>query len=152
MCSKCQMNRIRYYCSQKPTKKYSSEQNWELTPRATKRIFLPNLSKPKPTIEKRPKAPTFVKSLKARTNEMGIQMLSRGLYEQVFKGYLGRGSLNAAFKNSLEQCRETLKKHGMISNDEQFMKEINFELPKMKGDNIEEHFRIIGKWKICKKL
>ncbi|XP_055615997.1 DNA polymerase subunit gamma-1, mitochondrial isoform X2 [Toxorhynchites rutilus septentrionalis] len=78
-----------------------------------------------------------------RLNEMNIQLLSRGLYEQIFKN----ASMNGKRLRSgeIEALRKELTRHGIPLSRPEILPDVNFRLPKLKGNNIEQHFFQIAK-------
>ncbi|CAO1413192.1 unnamed protein product [Diamesa serratosioi] len=76
--------------------------------------------------------------IRENENEMGIQMISNSLYQQIF----GIDSLKAKDidENTIQKYRLDLQKHGIKSLDNTKSIEVNLKLPKLKGKNIEEHF------------
>lgn len=42
------------------------------------------------------------------------------------------------------RCKETLKNHGIQTDYNSFLPDVNFQLPKLKGSDILEHFYKIG--------
>ncbi|XP_058445301.1 DNA polymerase subunit gamma-1, mitochondrial [Malaya genurostris] len=73
-----------------------------------------------------------------RLNEMNIQLLSRGLYEQVFRSTnRTKSQLN---ESQIDCLRKELARHGIPLSNPDILPEVMFQLPKLKGTNIEEHF------------
>ncbi|KAF7280277.1 hypothetical protein GWI33_006189 [Rhynchophorus ferrugineus] len=75
-----------------------------------------------------------------RKNELGIQMLSKAIYDQVFLDGPGPTCGNELLKN----IKKELSKHNMSSDDIDFLPDVDFKLPPLQGNNIEEHFLNIG--------
>ncbi|KJE88468.1 DNA polymerase gamma [Capsaspora owczarzaki ATCC 30864] len=73
----------------------------------------------------------------ARSNELNLQMLSRPLHETVF----GTQTPQVTW---LAEARAHLKQHGLADKVADVMPEIDWELPPLQGDTIEEHFRKVG--------
>ncbi|XP_060531031.1 DNA polymerase subunit gamma-1, mitochondrial [Cylas formicarius] len=112
-----------------------------LMPKSRKKIFAPNPNKRKLVIEKAlPNAPTFVKELGPRKNKLGIQMLSKFIYDQVFlEDYREKCS-----DQVLNESRQELLKHNMSCKNVEIQEDVNFKIPPLYGRNIEEHFYKIG--------
>lgn len=76
-----------------------------------------------------------------RINSFNIQLLSAPLYQHVFKNV-------HPFVNSeshIEDCREVLKKHGMLKEDSfNVAPDVDLKLPPLSGKNLIEHFNNIG--------
>ena len=70
-------------------------------------------------------------------NEIGIQMLSQPMHEQVFKNCESK-TVNT---ESMEFIKEHLDKHKLWGKEGQVLPDVNFTLPELKGNNIDEHFR-----------
>ena len=76
-----------------------------------------------------------------RTNEMKIQMLSKGLFQQLF------GKEETCKRSTREQilrAQEELEKHHLLSSEKAYVDDINFKLPALEGGNLQNHFHIIG--------
>uniref|UniRef100_A0A4W3I1Q2 DNA polymerase subunit gamma-1 n=1 Tax=Callorhinchus milii TaxID=7868 RepID=A0A4W3I1Q2_CALMI len=76
---------------------------------------------------------------RARVNPLNIQMLSQVLHEQIFGS-----SKPQATEEAVQQSIEHLKHHRLWDKDISVRPQVEFQLPKMYGDNIEEHFRILA--------
>lgn len=112
----------------------------EILPCSQKKVFLPNPNKPRFEIKKSRIIPSYEITYGHRTNKIGIQMLSKAIYEQVFIDKYK----NYSEKGVIEQCKKELEKYEMITKTEDFLKDVDFKIPPIKGKNIEEHFKIIG--------
>ncbi|XP_074037535.1 DNA polymerase gamma, catalytic subunit tam isoform X1 [Leptinotarsa decemlineata] len=114
---------------------------YDIHPGFQRKVFLPNPEKKNCEIPKRkPSAPCVEKSYSKRVNKLNIQMLSKAIYEQVFiEGYKETGN-----SGILEQCLKELEKHGIRGQDSEIQQDVDFKIPPLKGQNIEEHFEIIG--------
>lgn len=78
-----------------------------------------------------------------RVNPLGIQMLSKPIYEQVFhQSSHGRSKqLNSA----LEQSVQHLKAQNLWGKECSTMLDLDIKLPQLLGKNLDEHFRTIAK-------
>uniref|UniRef100_U3I9P8 DNA polymerase subunit gamma-1 n=1 Tax=Anas platyrhynchos platyrhynchos TaxID=8840 RepID=U3I9P8_ANAPP len=74
-----------------------------------------------------------------RVNPLNIQMLSRGLHEQIFRGARVRYS-EAAVRRSVEH----LQRHELWGKETSALPDVELRLPRMYGDNIDEHFRLLA--------
>ncbi|XP_055546373.1 DNA polymerase subunit gamma-1, mitochondrial [Wyeomyia smithii] len=72
-----------------------------------------------------------------RLNEMNIQLLSQRLYEQIFPNISSKANIN---ETQIDQLRQDLTRHGIPFANPAIIPEVSFQLPKLKGANIEEHF------------
>ncbi|CAH1983405.1 unnamed protein product [Acanthoscelides obtectus] len=115
--------------------------HFDIQPSTKRKIFLPNPDKPKPKKLKKPTPlPRVEKVFGPRRNKLDIQMLSKAIYDQVFiEGYR-----DTCKPDVLEQCAKELAKHGMQSNENTCMGDVDYKIPPIQGKNIEEHFRIIA--------
>lgn len=108
----------------------------ETYPRTVKKYFPANFIKRKPV-----KKPVILESeTEHRVNEVNMQMLSRNIFSQVFKSY----NSNVPADDLIECCLQDLATHGMKTNNAVDMPEIELKLPPLEGENLEEHFKIIG--------
>ncbi|XP_017598046.1 PREDICTED: DNA polymerase subunit gamma-1 [Corvus brachyrhynchos] len=74
-----------------------------------------------------------------RMNPLNIQMLSRTLHEQIFRG--------ARVRYSAEEVRrsvEHLQRHELWGKETSTLPDVDLRLPRMYGDNIDEHFRLLA--------
>ncbi|KAI9208094.1 DNA polymerase family A-domain-containing protein [Polychytrium aggregatum] len=74
-----------------------------------------------------------------RENQIGIQMLSKNLYEQLFPQ---RGP--GASPDQVNFSRKLLKDFDLLGKTQAPLGEVKLELPKLLGSNIEDHFTILG--------
>lgn len=107
-----------------------------------KKVYLPNPDRTKITnLKPPPKAPSYELKEGPRINEVGIQMLPKPLYEQVFRNTTKPTRPNSEF---IEQCKRTLEKHNMITKESDYVPDIDFKIPPLEGKNLQEHFKIIA--------
>lgn len=107
-----------------------------LFPTMKTKIFLPNPDKVY-TVKK----PATIRNIGPHYNQMGVQMLSKKIYDQVFlEGNITRSKPGVV----IEQCKNELLKHNMKTKKENVIKDVDFKIPPLLGKNIEEHFKIIG--------
>ncbi|XP_031443591.1 DNA polymerase subunit gamma-1 [Phasianus colchicus] len=71
-----------------------------------------------------------------RVNPLHVQMLSRNLHEQIFRGASVRHS-EAAVRRSIEH----LQRHGLWGRHGPSLPDVSLRLPRMYGADIDEHFR-----------
>ncbi|XP_040198347.1 DNA polymerase subunit gamma-1 [Rana temporaria] len=74
-----------------------------------------------------------------RMNPLNIQMLSKGLHEQIFRGKQEQYS-----KESIQKSIEHLQNHSLWDQKTSTLQDVELELPRMYGGNIDEHFRILA--------
>ncbi|XP_058283099.1 DNA polymerase subunit gamma-1 isoform X5 [Hylobates moloch] len=74
-----------------------------------------------------------------RHNPLHIQMLSRGLHEQIF-GQGGEMPGEAAVRRSVEH----LQKHGLWGQPTAPLPDVELRLPPLYGDNLDQHFRLLA--------
>ena len=76
----------------------------------------------------------------AKRNEVGVQLLTKGLHEQIFK--------NVTFpkpdKSYVRLAREHLEQHSLDPTQGSAIPETDFRLPPLQGRDIDEHFYQIG--------
>uniref|UniRef100_A0A2K5MI38 DNA polymerase gamma, catalytic subunit n=1 Tax=Cercocebus atys TaxID=9531 RepID=A0A2K5MI38_CERAT len=74
-----------------------------------------------------------------RHNPLHIQMLSKGLHEQIF-GQGGEIPGEAAVRRSVEH----LQKHGLWGQPAAPLPDVELRLPPLYGDNLDQHFRLLA--------
>ncbi|KAH0620033.1 hypothetical protein JD844_014545 [Phrynosoma platyrhinos] len=74
-----------------------------------------------------------------RINPLGIQMLSKGLHEQIFRGAQVQYS-----DEDTQKSVEHLQKHDLWGKETSTIPDVQLQLPHMYGSNIDEHFRILA--------
>ncbi|ETE65094.1 DNA polymerase subunit gamma-1, partial [Ophiophagus hannah] len=74
-----------------------------------------------------------------RMNPLGIQMLSKGLHEQIFRGAQVRYS-----EEDVQKSVEHLQKHDLWGKETSTVPDVALQLPRMYGANIDEHFRLLA--------
>ncbi|KZV63387.1 gamma DNA-directed DNA polymerase [Peniophora sp. CONT] len=78
--------------------------------------------------------------LRTKRNEVGVQLLSRRLHEQIFK--------NASFPppdaRYVRIAQDHLQMHGLDRTQGSVLPDIGFTLPALQGNNLDEHFHRIG--------
>lgn len=137
-----QFNCFKQFSSQtkKVTKQNSKKDN--VRGNQTKTLFYPNTNKKKLKIVKPPPvAPSVEVKIGPRTNALGIQMITKLLHDHIFKNSTKFECSSAL----LEQSRKSLEKHSMITKESDYIQDISFEMPSLKGENIEDHFYTIGR-------
>ncbi|XP_067357780.1 DNA polymerase subunit gamma-1 isoform X2 [Channa argus] len=78
-------------------------------------------------------------STETRLNPLNIQMLSRNLHEQIFRG------LNPEYRQEdVERSIGHLQKHKLWGKETSLLPNVNLKLPQMYGKNIDEHFRFLA--------
>ncbi|KAM8972300.1 DNA polymerase subunit gamma-1 [Pelodytes ibericus] len=74
-----------------------------------------------------------------RINPLNIQMLSKGLHEQIF-----RGKEAPYCEDNIQMSINHLKSHDLWDQDTYTVNDVELQLPVMYGNNIEEHFQILA--------
>lgn len=74
-----------------------------------------------------------------RMNPLGIQMLSKGLHEQIFRGAQVQYS-----NEDIQKSVEHLQKHDLWGKETSILPDVELKLPQMYGANLDEHFRILA--------
>lgn len=77
-----------------------------------------------------------------RFNEINIQMLSKSLHEQIFPS--DQGKFADLQEKEFEKIKKHLDDHGLWGKECTILNDVNFEIPKFKGKNINEHFENIA--------
>lgn len=110
----------------------------EFTPHSTVKIFRKSYAKKESVQEVK----VFAADPEYRENEVKIQTLSRNLYQQVF-GEPEAASQETSFK--LEKSLSDLRRHGIKLGNSPKLEDVTLKLPKLLGENVEEHFYHIAK-------
>ncbi|KAF7800115.1 hypothetical protein EIP86_011360 [Pleurotus ostreatoroseus] len=76
----------------------------------------------------------------ARRNQVGVQLLSRRLHEQIFKNV----SFPPPPQPYVRIARQHLEMHGLDPVQGSVLPDIGFTLPPLQGNNLDEHFHRIG--------
>ncbi|KAM6119206.1 LOW QUALITY PROTEIN: DNA polymerase subunit gamma-1 [Pterocles gutturalis] len=74
-----------------------------------------------------------------RMNPLNIQMLSRTLHEQIFRGAQVHYSAS-----EIQRSVEHLQRHDLWGKETSTLPDVDLQLPRMYGDNIDEHFRLLA--------
>ncbi|XP_028264401.1 LOW QUALITY PROTEIN: DNA polymerase subunit gamma-1 [Parambassis ranga] len=78
-------------------------------------------------------------STETRLNPLNIQMLSRNLHAQIFRG------LEPEYKEeAVARSIKHLQKHQLWGKESSLLPDVDLKLPQMYGKNIDEHFRILA--------
>lgn len=102
------------------------------------KLFYPNPTKRK-QVNPRIKVPSSLSQTGVRVNEMNIQMLSKKIYEQVFKEEIVNHNTNF-----INKCRRTLQEHGIVLKETDYLNDVDFVVPPLKGKDLIEHFQLIA--------
>ncbi|XP_033940658.1 DNA polymerase subunit gamma-1 isoform X1 [Pseudochaenichthys georgianus] len=78
-------------------------------------------------------------STENRMNPLNIQMLSKNLHDQIF-----RGQEPEYREEEVERSIRHLQKHQLWGKETSMLPEVELKLPQMYGNNIDEHFRILA--------
>ncbi|XP_067999513.1 DNA polymerase subunit gamma-1 [Melanerpes formicivorus] len=74
-----------------------------------------------------------------RMNPLNIQMLSKSLHEQIFRGT--QVHYSAA---EVQKSVKHLQQHDLWGKETSTLPDVELQLPRMYGDNIDEHFRLLA--------
>uniref|UniRef100_A0A672UCU1 DNA polymerase subunit gamma-1 n=1 Tax=Strigops habroptila TaxID=2489341 RepID=A0A672UCU1_STRHB len=74
-----------------------------------------------------------------RMNPLNIQMLSRTLHEQIFRGAQVHYSAT-----DIQRSVEHLQRHDLWGKETSTLPDVDLQLPRMYGNNIDEHFRLLA--------
>ncbi|CAB3241455.1 unnamed protein product [Arctia plantaginis] len=74
-----------------------------------------------------------------RVNEVNIQMISKNIYDQLFKKPTERIDCNI-----IKRCQDNLLKHGIDYKKCSHLPDVELKLPKLEGSDVVEHFYNIG--------
>ncbi|XP_028305588.1 DNA polymerase subunit gamma-1 [Gouania willdenowi] len=78
-------------------------------------------------------------STETRMNPLNIQMLSRNLHDQIFRG------LQPEYKEEdVERSIQHLQRHQLWGKETSLLPDVELKLPHMYGANIDEHFRVLA--------
>lgn len=78
-------------------------------------------------------------STESRMNPLNIQMLSRNLHKQIFRGLEPESR-----EEDVERSIRHLQKHQLWGKETSLLPDVELNLPRMYGKNIDEHFRILA--------
>ncbi|KAK7891743.1 hypothetical protein WMY93_023706 [Mugilogobius chulae] len=74
-----------------------------------------------------------------RMNPLNIQMLSKNLHAQIFRG------VEPEYKQEhVDRSIQHLQKHHLWDKDASLLPDVELKLPQMYGDNVDEHFGILA--------
>nr|XP_006815395.1 PREDICTED: DNA polymerase subunit gamma-1-like [Saccoglossus kowalevskii] len=79
-----------------------------------------------------------------RYNPIHIQMLSKSLHQQIFREKFGEVSNTESQEKKINKSIKHLKRHGLWGKQSTLLPEVDFQLPELYGDNIEDHFRVLA--------
>lgn len=74
-----------------------------------------------------------------RLNPLHIQMLSRNLQEQIF-----RGQMQEYTDEDVERSIRHLQQHKLWGKEADLLPDVELKLPQMYGKDIDEHFRLLA--------
>ena len=73
-----------------------------------------------------------------RYNAIGIQMLSQNIHKQIF------GECEYTSNSQIKDIKTHLKQHSLLGKTSSDVEDVDFKLPRLFGNNIEEHFQHIA--------
>ncbi|KAJ3330346.1 hypothetical protein HDU76_005892 [Blyttiomyces sp. JEL0837] len=77
-----------------------------------------------------------------RSNEVGIQMLSKNIYTQLFPKLQPEMLPHQA---QIQYARDLLTTFNLLGKQQSPLPEVTLPLPKLLGDNLDDHFQILGR-------
>lgn len=81
------------------------------------------------------------KESSTRVNEINMQMVSKSLYEQLFKN----DTSHRPNDEEIKTLKRDLNSFGMKTDECSLLDDVDMDLPPLEGKNLEEHFYNIGK-------
>ncbi|XP_069767303.1 DNA polymerase subunit gamma-1 isoform X2 [Narcine bancroftii] len=91
------------------------------------------------TATSKPKECNHLGKSHLRMNPLNIQMLSNGLHKQIF------GDVQAeASDEAIQKSIEHLKYHNLWDKETHILPDVELQLPRLYGSNIDEHFRTLA--------
>ncbi|AMD21216.1 HEL064Cp [Eremothecium sinecaudum] len=82
-----------------------------------------------------------------RINPVGIQYLSKSLHKQLFGNSSRNDALDDITKNTLVTLsQQHLSQNGLLGTKTTITEPISFDLPKLQGSSLDEHFQKIGQF------
>lgn len=84
-------------------------------------------------------AASLAKPATARFNEIGVQHLSSSIHAQIFPG-----RTTAAPKELVDLAKDHLERHELLGKNTDDNPPIGFDLPKLEGESLDEHFYKLG--------
>lgn len=78
-------------------------------------------------------------STETRLSPLNIQMLSRNLHKQIFRGLKPKYG-----EDEVQRSIKHLQKHQLWGKETPLLPDVELKLPRMYGTNIDEHFRILA--------
>ncbi|XP_032476134.1 DNA polymerase subunit gamma-1 isoform X2 [Phocoena sinus] len=100
---------------------------------------VPSDGQPQPPPQPPPQPVPSSEGGQLRHNPLHIQMLSRGLHEQIF-GHGGEMPGEAAVRRSVEH----LQKHGLWGQPAAPLPDVELRLPPLYGGSLDQHFRLLA--------
>ncbi|XP_060709269.1 DNA polymerase subunit gamma-1 isoform X2 [Hemiscyllium ocellatum] len=86
-----------------------------------------------------PKECSSHEKTQTRMNPLNIQMLSSGLHQQIF------GDIQVEYsEEAVQKSIEHLKSHDLWNQETSILPDVELQLPKLYGSNIDEHFRTLA--------
>lgn len=75
-----------------------------------------------------------------RKNELGIQMLSKYFQKKIFNS-----EPNTVNNSTMQEIKEHLSTQGLLGKKSTIHPEVEFPLPDLQGENLDDHFQNIAK-------
>ncbi|XP_026669505.1 DNA polymerase subunit gamma-1, mitochondrial isoform X2 [Ceratina calcarata] len=80
-----------------------------------------------------------------RINEINMQMLSKSLYNQIFKNSHSQEKISNI---EIQSIKNNLLSYGIKTDEASRLRDVDIKIPPLEGDDIEQHFYNIGKAQI----
>uniref|UniRef100_T1IMT7 Mitochondrial DNA polymerase catalytic subunit n=1 Tax=Strigamia maritima TaxID=126957 RepID=T1IMT7_STRMM len=87
---------------------------------------------------------TETRSKSARMNPLGVQMISENLHSQIFGKNKSQHENSSEYEDNIKLSLNHLKRHNFLDKTRELLPEVNLKLPELKGNNLDDHFRIIA--------
>ncbi|TFL05697.1 gamma DNA-directed DNA polymerase [Pterulicium gracile] len=98
---------------------------------------------PAPPVQEREdkqEGPSRIPQRRKNTNAVGVQLLTPSLHQQVF----GQTRFPGPTTQTTHIALSHLRTHGLYPEQASVLPEVSFQLPKLQGSNLMEHFHTIG--------
>ena len=80
----------------------------------------------------------------ARFNDFNVQMLPSKMFNHLFPKTNNKERCNKYLQEEITKAKANLKNLGLLNKNPETISNIDFELPKLQGKNLDEHFKSIS--------
>ena len=80
----------------------------------------------------------------ARFNDFNVQMLPSKMFNHLFPKSNNKEKCNKYLQEEITTAKINLKNLGLLNKNPETISNIDFELPKLQGKNLDEHFKSIS--------